>query len=505
MFWGSLWSHCSQNSWIRPEKIKPPEVLDIYKIPVNSVTSKYGESPIAVKSELVPGIAIDPKPAPEIHKASSTDIPVKEQNKEEKPATKKEKQSPVFYSGNLLLREKLLFKKTGKDELTITIRGSGRVKHDQMQMDSYEIKIMGDNSDYAVSDYPVTIRDFKSNTVLKAGYGEFIRDENMAYFNKNPVVVHDDVKTKDRSTITADEMMRYFSTGTTIGYGHVVMVDEKGTGYATKVTYTDSDNRAVLEGNPRIYEKKNIYLADKMTLYREKKIAILEGNVRVFLTEEKKDSKGREVVTVITGDYAEYRYGETVKVAEFQTRRKNSFVYVSRADSDTYCKRLIARGEGLQEMELFENIYILDIENRTRLYGEYGTYSKQDKRVKVFTRPNTGGEIIHPVAYYYNKNDFIKGRITGEIFDRDLDKKVTYARGNVDFHLYERSSEPLTIPTVQSEALSEWAQMDDQKKEVHLSGRPYLKNKKSKIFAAEIVAFPDDNRLELNNSIEGGM
>ena len=510
VFFGALES-CSSNNWLVPEKTANPKIQDKFKTVFEKDKwnpDQYEKNENIVRSQDTPGKLVSQKPDPALHQAKKSDDnnssdSVKTLN-DSSNSGKKKSMSYVYYTGNELFRGKENVKKTGREDLTTIMKGAAAVRYEQMLMKSAEIRIIGAENDYVISEVPLTIDDYKSNTTLNAGYGEFIRSENRAYFNKKPWVVHLDKKTGEKTTLASDEMDRFFNLSITRAYGHVRIFNADTTAYSAKATYYEDEEKILLEGNPVIYEKKNIYIADKMTLFKDKKIAILEGDVRILLTEEKKGSpEMREVKTLVTGDYAEYRYGGQVKVAEVQSKRKDSFVYVSRKDSETYCDHLIARGENLDEMELFEKIYILDRENRTRLYGEYGNYSKQDQRTKMFTRNNKEGILVHPVVVFYNKKDEITGTMTSEILDRDLEKKMTYARGNVVFQLFEKNEKVNSAPKLQSLAKSEWSEMEDEKKIIFMLGSPYLQKDQNQIRAAQIAIYPDDNRLELLNSIKG--
>jgi lipopolysaccharide export system protein LptA len=502
---------CIANKRLIPEKASNPELQGIYKITskkniINPQKYETGEN--VVKSEIGPGNTVSMSPDPAIHKISKSeqDLSKKYSDPSENlsAAEKKKSGSHVIYTGNELLRNNEIIKKTGREDIVTTIRGAAAVRYEQMLMKSFEIRVEGAAGNNIISDYPVFFYDYKSNTTLNAGFGEFIRSENRAYFTKKPFVTHNDKKTGEKTTIEGDEMDRYFSSSITRAYGHVIIKYPGAVAYATRAIYFEADDRVELMGNPVIYEKKNIYKADKIIIYKKTSIAVLDDNVRVLLTQEKKNtSDTREVETLITGDYAEYRYRELTKTSEFKSKRKNSFVYVSRKDTDTYCGHLMARGEQLEEMELFENIYILDKENRTRLFGEYGNYSKKDHRSKVFTRDDPQGNAVHPILVFYNKDDVITGKMTSEILDRDLEKKTTWARGNVEFELYEKTANPDLTPEIKNQAHGEWSEMEDQNKAIFILGNPYLQNNQSKIFAAQIVIYPDENRLELLNSLKG--
>lgn len=504
-------SSCGTGKWLTPEKIRDPEIRNIYpESPVEEkkLIEKYQGNDKVVKSEIMPGQSVSVVPQPELHIASkpqkaAPSVDEVRSNSRDTNKPKPRKKPPVVYTGNELLRDKEINKNTGIEDVITIIRGSAAVRREQMLMKSHEIRVLGAAGDYIISDYPLTIQDFKSNTTLKAGFGEFISSESRAYFNKKPEVVHINQKTNEKTRIVGDEMERFFKDSLSRVYGHVIIYYPQATAYSARAVYFEPEDKIVLEGNPRIYEKKNIFMADKMTLLKEKKIAILEGNVQVLLTQENKASDSREVVTLITSDYAEYHYGLPVNFADFQTTRKNSFVYVRRKDSETYCRRLIARGDNLDEMELFENLYVLDKENRTRLFGEYGNYSKQEQRARVFTRNDAHGVPVFPVLYFYNKADILTGRMTAEILDRDLEKKMTYGRGNAEFLLYEKTDRADSLPRLQNLAHGAWSEMEDKEKAVYMLGNPYLASGENRIFAAQIVIYPDENRLEMRNSLKG--
>jgi len=502
---------CASGKLLNPEKTTQPEIPDIYKTAYDVEKynpQKYEANQDVVRGDLIPGQTVNLNPdilAHSLSRAHQLQTSKTQALAQQPPAVEKKKpNSRVIYSGNELIRDNEINKKTGQSQVVVSIRGRALVRYEQMSMRSAGIRIVGADGDHVISDTPVTIEDHKSNTILRAGYGEFNRLQNRAYFKKSPSVVQYNKKSGEKTTITGDEMDRYFSTSVTRSYGHVVVNYSQASAYAAHLVYYEIEDRIELDGNPAIYEKQNIYTADRMTLYKDRKVAVLEGNVRVLVTQEKKDaSDSRQLQTLITGDYAEYHYGSVVKTVEFKSVRQNSFVYAARKDTDTYCRRMIARGEQLDEVELFEDIYILDKENRTRLYGEYGNYSRKDHRSKVFTREDVHGNPVRPVIVFFNKKDVITGKMTSEILDRDLEKKMTYARGSVEFQLYEKADNPDLAPSLQNLLHGEWSEMDDLKKEIYLLGHPYIQNDQSKIFAAQIIIYPDQNRLELMNSVKG--
>jgi lipopolysaccharide export system protein LptA len=514
--------YCDSLMVLKPQKVVLPQnANNPEEAAVRPVFPEIEISENKDISSVMPGSQVILHPEPELHKNT---LPISEEYPEKSVKSQKEKKEndeneigndsslPVIYTGNELTRSR--FKVDGKsiEELLTVIKGKAVVKQGKMQMKSHEIKMFGEQNDVAESVYPLIINDFKSNTEITSGYGRFTKKDNMAYLTKKPFLKHVDLKTGEKTTIKGDKMFHNFSSGISIVYGNVVIENIKAISYGMKATYYKDDDRIELEGNPRIYEKNNIYKSDKMRLDRRNKIAYLFGHSQVIslektdekLTEKAPEDK-RTVETLILSDNAEHHYGNKPEITIFSTERTNGFVYISRKDSDTYCRKAIARGTSPDEIDLFEDVYILDRDNRTRLYGEYSEYRKEEDKVWVYTRNNNKGIKIIPEVFFYNKEDELTGQMKGEIFERHLEKKITYARGDINFKLYEKKNSPQDPDTVKNEILGQWAEVEDSKKEVYIYGKPYLKQKDRNIYAGKIIVYPDENRLDLHHSIEGNL
>ncbi len=492
-------SNCRSGGWIDPAP------LDFARMPgAEDVTEP--EQPQAVVevtgvSEAGAGdtILLEPKsgdfePDPKNRMKADTNEPSPEQIEEEK------KLYPVRYSARRLIREKKYIPLIQKNGILITLQGAAKVNHSATQLLAHTIYVIGENGEIVLIKHPLKIIDRENETVLTAGYGEYRRYGRKAYVKKNPRIEYG--SGREKLQMEADVMNHYFQSGVTKAEGNVKIYKQDMVGYGTEAVYERDKDRANLTGNPRIFDKENVYSAKNMYFFRKQEKVLLQKEVKVLITQvegKNDENDGSKVITTVESDLAEYVTGSRIylkkKVTFIGTAQRP--VHVTREDSETTCLHLVGWGEGLQELEMRDSIEIVYKRDGTRLYGEKAHYWKVPGTVKVESVTTEAGEKKRPYAVFFNKKKKKTGKLSAESMERNLAVNKTYARGDVEVELY--SADPGQVTRLHGQ----WAEMSEEKSEVYLYGDPYIDQGNEKIYAREIVVFPDENRVELIGSLHG--
>lgn len=514
LFFFAFLAGCGGGRWIDPALQTPPVVVsDGSETGVLEPVDKK-EDPSSLKDalsqeeslpEFIPGRSISIKEPP----SRTGSLPTLSEERLEKESARlsakdkkaQKKRSPVTYRGSSLIRELKRLRKRGPKEQLLILQGRARIRHENLTLRSGKITIVGKDGESAISNTPLVIEDKKEKIQIKAGYGKYFRFLRRVILKKNPVMIQT-LKNGQKSYLYAGEMIRDFKTGEIVAVGDVKILHETMRGYGERAVYYDRDKKAVLEGNPVVYDQENIYQADQIVYYNEENRVELVGNVQVVLIESAKEpssEKEGRIGAVIIGDYAEYRFGKDVPMGrEVKVTAESKRVVVLREDSEIRCHSLLGRGEGVRELDLVGKVELLELKERTRIYGELGRYWKNEDLVRVLS---SGRE--RPYVVFHNRDDIATGRLNADLLERNQKDEKTYARGDVRVELYRRPKEAAASPYVQVVMFGQWAEVLDEAKVISLRGEPFIEQDPDRIYAREILIFPDENRMELNGSLHG--
>jgi len=525
---------CSGSGWVDNSVVKKPDPyvvddnggqdpllsendskkVDTRKVPVLREPDEQGYSLVVIeeKEELLEGKRVTRKaPDPEkdlsLHQQKEGGTTADDREilvKSNQPSNTEGGKKPVYYSAQSMTREEKWIKRLGRKDVMITLRGAVRVKSGSLVFTSARGSLLGAQQQVLVIDTPLKIIDSANRVTLTAGYGEYLKFHDRAFFERTPVLVKQEKENNSETVVHADRMERDFSGRITNAYGHVKIRNGGITAFSASAVYYESQEKIVLEGSPVIYEKGNIYLARKMVLYTKERRFVMENDVVIYHTHRK---EGGEVVrTVLESDQGVYRegkqipYGKEVELASFD----GHFVKIDRDDSATLARRVIFRGEQINQLEFFSDITILDKENRTLLFGEYGNYEEKTAKIR-FTHVLEDGKKKRPYAVFRNENDVVLGVMEAELLERDNHINYIYARGDVWFDMYERELTAAQTPRVETTMRCQWAEMYEDTNKISLFGKPYIATFTDKIYAGRMVVDLDKHSIELLDKIEGDL
>ncbi len=461
--------------------------------------------------------------------------------KTQKPKTVKErKKYAVSYSGNQFIRQKKTHPRTGQEGIVLAIRGNAAIRHRHTTIYSPLLEVLGEDGAIAIAPTRIKIHDRKENTILSAGYGEYIKYERRALVRNSPVVVNTDKKDGSKTTIRADEMERFIAEARTVCYGNVIIEGDNYIAYGDKATYFESSDIIALQGDAKIFQEDNIYLADVMKFYNGKNRANMTGNVKLILTNREKGKKSAQelnkeseqktavkksktekteegtVTTIVYAEESLYEYGKTIRYGRKATffSKGDKAVKVERSDSTTYCNLLKVWGPGPTEILATDNVQILYKKDNSQVYSEYVHHERLKNLIRMKTISKNKKK-IKPKVIFYDEKGVPAGRLVAETIERNLLQEKTQARGAVVINMFKDvQGQPLPEfgkinPDMafnfdsESSIHGQWAEIFQEDRVAYVYGNPYVQRNKSQLFGREIVLYPDSRRFEILGSIRG--
>ena len=501
--------HCSKTGWIDP-LIKQKPVVDEVEQDKSAQASNEEDSGDNPKQGMVsiheskPGDMVSIKP--DSKNMTGETFP---KSSEEEPEQSKTRTYPVTYSAGELVREYGIHPIKKKKDILIKLRKKAKVVHHTTVLKADQIQIFGNDGDYLLINNPLQIDDKEQNVVLTAGYGEYRKNLREVYVKNNPVITHRNPENRSRTVIRSTEMVRNFEKRSTTAINNVEIEYSDGSrAYGKKGTYFDLDDRFILEGNPVVYLGDNVISSETMTLFNREKKVLLNGAIKVLMTQHEGSSSSdvAKVSTIIESEKAEYFYdqsaGKTMVITFYKVKDKK--IKITRDDSISFCDKLVVKGEKIDEIEMTGNVNMEYRKDKTKIFTEKALYRKIKDEIKMET-VLAGSKKIVPYILFYNTSGELSGKLTTQLIERKLKAKKSYARGDVNFELYNvKDNQNNSADKLETVLLkSEWAEMEDDRKEVFLLGEPYIDYTDSRIYASKMVIYTQQNRMELLGEIRG--
>ena len=518
-------TQCHSTGWVSDHLNSMKQPIEIGSVDVeNNRTTEIKE---IKKDEIKVGRLINTRPTRKEYK--STELFTREKNKKKiKMVKATKKKIPVRISGSRFIREKKIHSFTKQEEVVLTVLGNTKVIRKKTILRAPKIEVVGEDGELIIAHRRVKIDDLEQKVTITASYAEYLKDAQKAFIKGNPKVVLFE-KNKKKTIIHSDEIERDFQTKETICWRNVIIENDDFIGYGQKATYKENEKITILEGEPKIYQKDNIFIADKMILFHEKKESKLMGNVILILTErkgqqEKKErhEKQQQVITsIIRSGTALYEYGPLVYLGRkgtfFGTADKS--VIIERADSKSFCKKLEVWGNSPDETQSTYAVRTHYYEEKVEAYNESLKAIQITGQIKAVTSRATSGEQIRPMVIFLSKQNKPSVLLKADVIERSVTDSNLQARGNVEILILESNDikghrflpeEKWALNNLQYDAETtvkgRYAEFFQDDRKVVVKGRAHVETESAAIYAKEIIIYPDNTRrkrMEMNHIFEG--
>ena len=484
------------------------------------------------KDEIKVGRPINTRPTRKEYKG--TKLFTREKNKKKVKMVKANKKKiPVRVSGSQFIREKKIHSFTKQEEVVLTVLGNTKVVRKKTILRAPKIEVVGEDGELIIAHKRVKIDDLEQKVTITAAYAEYLKNAQKAFIKGNPKIVFSE-KNKKKTIIHSDEIERDFQKKETICWRNVTIKNDDFIGYGQKAIYKENEKVTILEGEPKIYQKDNIFIADKMILFHEKKESKLMGNVILILTErkdkdrkkkkeksKKKQSKEQVITSIIRSDTALYEYGPLVylgrKSTFFGTADKS--VIIERPDSKSFCKKLEVWGNAPDEIRSTYAVRTHYYEEKVEAYSESLKATQITGQIKAVTSRATSGERIRPMIIFLSKQNKPTILLKADVIERSATGSNLQARGNVEILMLQSNNikEHRFLPEekwalnklqydVETTVKGRYAEffLDDRK--VVIKGRAHVERESVALYAKEIIIYSDNTkrkRMEMNHIFEG--
>ncbi len=422
--------------------------------------------------------------------------------------TKKRKNVVTYYYGDELIRQKILWK--GKEDYNIILRGNALIIHEKTKIYAPEIIIDPDNNGKINGNLLVV--EESQGLYLYAKGGIYNRDEEYIKISNNPYMKL--INNDEEIIITTTEILRDISGKKIIFKNYIKMYGKDWFISADESIYYDETKQFILQTYP-VLMGKDIYLTAKNIIYKsdEQKVLIEDQpiifnyikteveeknnkdnkqdiaesqnqnlkrlNQQLPVNKEKKydsrkqNKEEKEVMTIYT-DRIEYN------LKEKKGKLQGNILMVSKTKKIQGEEFLIS-GSGLEKIESYKKVIIEDKKENFYLESQYMMYDIKNKYLYLKNNP------IIRIFEKENQNQ-IKEELSAKIIERDFNKEITIAKGDVFF---KRGKE---------KAFSEYAYIDEKKETMLLTGNPLIKRGDTEIQCKKITIFK--NKIEFEREFE---
>ena len=482
------------------------------------------------KDEIKVGRLINTRPTRKEYKG--TELFTREKNKKKIKIVKATKKKiPVRVLGSQFIREKKIHSFTKQEEVVLTVLGNTKVIRKKTILRAPKIEVVGEDGELIIAHKRVKIDDLEQKVTITAAYAEYLKNAQKAFIKGNPKIVLSE-KNKKKTVIHSDEIERDFQTKETTCWRNVIIENDDFIGYGQKATYKENEKITILEGEPKIYQKDNIFIADKMILYHEKKESKLMGNVILILTEHKNKKKKKEkskkqqskkqvITSIIRSGTALYEYGPLVYLGRkgtfFGTADKS--VIIERPDSKSFCKKLEVWGNAPNETQSTYAVRTHYYEEKVEAYNESLKAIQITGQIKAVTSRATSGEQIRPMVIFLSKQNKPSVLLKADVIERSVTGSNLQARGNVEILILQSNNmkEHRFLPeekwalnklqyNAETTVKGRYAEFFQDDRKVVVKGRAHVEIESAAIYAKEIMIYPDDTRrkrMEMNHIFEG--
>jgi lipopolysaccharide export system protein LptA len=317
---------------------------------------------------------------------------------------------------------------------------------------------------------------------------EYIKIKNKPYMNlKN---------NQDTILITTNEIIRNIAEKNIIFKDYVKMFGKDWVLLADESIYYDDKKEFILKQNP-ILLGKDLYLTAEDIIYKsdEKKIQIYKKPV-IFTTikesqnkeiknaqkddtkNNKKNEQEKKEIMYITADLIEYNLSEKEPKGLIQGN-----VLMQSSTKSIYGDEFFLTGKGIEKIQTNKKVILIDKKENFYLESNFMEYDLKNKILILKNQPKiiTYDDINKPEKK-------IRQELQASIIERDFNKEITIAKGNVFF---KRDKEI---------AYAEYAIIDENKETLELTGSPILKRGDTEIHCKKIYVFKD--KIEFERELE---
>ncbi|MDH5717225.1 MAG: hypothetical protein OEZ22_06270 [Spirochaetia bacterium] len=515
---------CTSTKWIKPgfkDDVKPKEEKEeqiIIKKKPHVPVKEIEEKELKTKEGFGVGSVVNTAPK----KVEKKESVLFDNDKKAAKEYEKKPKHPVHYSGSQFIREVKVHPYVKRKELVLSIAGNAKIKYGTTNLNAPLIEVIGDKQELSLTSKGLEVDDKKEKFFLKAGLGEFRKFEDRLLVQDKPLVIFKGASNGKDVTLTAKEIERLFGPKIIRGWGNVSIKDEEFLLFSQKAVMYEDEKKVIAEEDPKIYQKENVFAADIIRYFINDKKAFLENNVEILYvssenhdadkknnSKDKKEGEGK-ITTIIKSNKAEYEFSddkpENKKI--IMTGDLNNLITIENEDFYTECLKITALGEGPDEVIAEKNVQSKIKQNNTFIYSQIAYFYKEQNKLKMNSAENIKGEQILPYIETYSDDNKKTATVTANVIERNVEKKIIHARGNVILESYgdlksnmidikkEDDNKPVILG-------GEWADMKDDEKKIILKGNPYIINGGSKIYATEIVVDTENNQVEISGKIRG--
>lgn len=422
--------------------------------------------------------------------------------------TKKRKNVLTYYFGEELIRKKVNWK--GKEDYKIILKGGATIVHEGTQVTAPYIELDPDNNGAILGGLIVFLPD--QNVYLFADKGIYNREEEIIKISGNPYMK---LVSKDSNILVAtEEIERNIAEKKVVFKKYVKIFSKDWSLFADESNYYDEKKEFILKENP-ILVGKEIYLTAKEISYKsdERKIiadkapliiTTIQSNKKLKSSENQKDKsqnfsensnknnqEKEEENLVITADSIEYFFKEENSINENLVQKgivKGNVLMTS--ETKTFKgEEFFLLGKKISFIESKKKVIVEDKKENFFLQSNYMLYDltkrylvlKQKPELIIFEKEKNE---ITPIS----KEKEVKEKLVAEIIERNFDKEITIAKGNVHFKRKEE------------EAFSEYAKIFEKEERMELLGNPILRRGKTEIQCKKIYVYKD--KIEINGELQ---
>jgi lipopolysaccharide export system protein LptA len=390
--------------------------------------------------------------------------------------TKKRKNIVTYYYANELIRKKILWK--GKEDYQTILRGDAIIIHEKTKIQAPEIILDPDNN--GIINGKILISESEQGIYFYADGGEYNRSEEYIKIKNNPYMR---IKNnQDTILIETKEIVRNIAEKNIVFVDYVKMHGDDWVMFSDESIYYDDTKKFILKYHP-VLLGKDLYLTAQTFVYKsdEQKIMIDQNPViltNLNATKQNEDSnkKNETEIMHISSDLIEYNLKERSGIV------KGNVLMQSKTKT-IQGEEFLLKGKGIEKIVSEKNVTIVDKKENFFLKSNYMEYDLKNRKLYLKNQP-------HLITYddITKENKTIKQELKAAIIERNFEKEITIAKGNIYF---KRGNEI---------ANSEYAIIDEKNETMKLIGNPILKRGDTEIHCKEINVYKD--KIELQRELE---
>ncbi|MDH5720476.1 MAG: hypothetical protein OEZ13_07610 [Spirochaetia bacterium] len=436
---------------------------------------------------------------------------------------------PVQLSGDRFVREVKFHPRVKKETTVITIMGNAQIKYGNMILKAPIFEVLGEKQQLAVAKKGITFEDKKEKIDLIAGFAEYFKNEERLIARNKPQIKWRRIKERDEIKIRSNEIERIFASKMTTAWGNVYVENDEIYLFAQKASLYEKEKKLTAEKEPKIFQKENIISAGFMTYYIDKKKVILTNPVKILFTapegagseiinteqnnEGSQNAERGKVTGAIESYEAVYEFSKDIpeKKVILLNSGNNKPVRVENDDFFMTCQKVKAAGEKQERITAQGNIKGYIKKSNLWIFSELADYFREEKKLIIQTVENKDKKEIMPQIDVYSGGNKKNMSLSARIIERIIPEKKIIARGNVQIEYWGELQTGILDDSKSGGENGkvvmggEWAEMTDDDETVEITGSPFIKSGKNKIYATKIILFSKEKRAEIKGKIHGSL